>query len=230
MAWTDQVRSTQRQNCEYVLPPICSSAKRPVGRSELEGGAHSRKDSNATTSGTAAPTPSTTPAEVKGATAEFGPSPELDTIPSWLVLPSLRDPRASRKFNPSESVGGKLDIIRLLCLLRRGHLSPRALRQYLSHIEDDRLSEAINQLIEGINLIFFIADSNDADILRVWVAKGGNIDAYLHPSIVPLIAFVILLGQKKREDTTLLVKTLVSLGADTSVIPRKLLIPFPDEE
>jgi len=67
-------------------------------------------------------------------------------------------------------------------------------------------------------------------ILRTWVASGANVNGYLHPSMVPLLAFAILLGQKKNEDTTLLVKTLVSLGADTSVIPRKLLVPFPDED
>ena len=148
------------------------------------------------------------------------------------MLPTLQDPRSSRKFSPSESVGGKFDVIHLLHVLQHGRLTPRALKQYLSHIEDTRLSEAINQLVVGINPILFIAHSNNSDILRLWVEKGGGVNAYLYPSMVPLIAFVILLGQKTREDTTLLVKTLVSLGADTSGIPRKLLIdlPFPDED
>lgn len=88
----------------------------------------------------------------------------------------------------------------------------------------------INEPVEGVTPIFYIADTNNADVLRTWVGKGGNVNAYLHPSMIPLLAFVILIGHKKNEDTTLLIRTLVSLGADTSVIPRKLLIPFPDEE
>ncbi|KAK5658636.1 hypothetical protein OQA88_2029 [Cercophora sp. LCS_1] len=104
------------------------------------------------------------------------------------------------------------------------------MKQYLSHVDGKRLLEHINQDIQGIPPIFYVADSNNPGLIRTWVASGGNINAYLHPSMIPLVAFVILMGAKKDQDTTLLIKTLVPLGADTSATPRKLLIPFPDEE
>jgi hypothetical protein len=104
------------------------------------------------------------------------------------------------------------------------------LQQYLSHVEDDIILNQINQEVEGVPPIFYIANSNDMDILRTWVGKGGNVNARLHSSMIPLLAFAILLAERKRTDTTLLVKTLVSLGSDTSVIPRTLLAPFPTEE
>jgi len=115
-------------------------------------------------------------------------------------------------------------------VLQKGHLSNKALEQYLSHVKDDVLLQKINEEVEGVPPIFYVVDSNNADVLRTWAGKGGNINAVIRPSMIPLLVFAILLAQKTKVDTTDLIRTLVSTGADISVIPKSLLVPFPDEE
>ena len=123
--------------------------------------------------------------------SQAGETPEVEGLPAWLVLPNIGQ-KIPRKFNPRESAGGKLDIRRLIQVLQSGQLSNGTLQKYFSHVDDDYLHKQINEDIEGIPAIFYVANSNDANILRTWISKGGNANAILRPSMSLLHLSVLL--------------------------------------
>jgi hypothetical protein len=109
-------------------------------------------------------------------------------------------------------------------------MSSKSLQEYFSYAGHDRIREQINQDVAGVPAIFYVVQCNNPGMARIWVAHGGNVNAWLRSPPIPLLAFAVILSAKIETDTTSLVSTLVSLGADASVIPQSLLAPFPDTQ
>lgn len=90
---------------------------------------------------------------------------------------------------------------------------------YLNLYRRGTLPQQIDLKIDNIPSIFFAVATNDEAIVRVWVARGGDVHAVHEPSGIPLLAFAILNSVEIDADTTSMAATLLSLGASPDVIP-----------
>ena len=103
------------------------------------------------------------------------------------------------------------------------------MRDYLSHYRQfhlDDLSRMLNGHVDGIPAFFYIAETRNHTLVRVWAGFGGDINTTYGPARVPLLAYAIAIGTSFARDTTMVVKTLLSLGASAGVIPRAFFIPL----
>ncbi|KAH8808795.1 P-loop containing nucleoside triphosphate hydrolase protein [Xylogone sp. PMI_703] len=91
---------------------------------------------------------------------------------------------------------------------------------------DSAVKGHINDEVAGFPSIFFAVATNNEWIIRKWVSYGGNVNAVHVASKVPLLAFAIMHSEYLQTDTTLTVATLLSLGADPSVIPAGFYTPY----
>lgn len=122
-------------------------------------------------------------------------------------------------------VDDPLDMERLVASIQAGETCKRISR-YLTSKDKKNIRELINNDIAGYPSIFYIADKNDASLLRLWVKHGADVNATAGRPRMPLLVFVILRGGSFRCDTTELVCTLLSLGALPNVIPKAFYSPF----
>ena len=72
--------------------------------------------------------------------------------------------------------------------------------------------------------IFYAVGTNNQDIVRTWVKYGGNVNAVESRTGLLLLVFVIINAGIIEADTTPAVLSLLSLGADVSVLSRSLYI------
>ncbi|KAI0196354.1 P-loop containing nucleoside triphosphate hydrolase protein [Astrocystis sublimbata] len=94
--------------------------------------------------------------------------------------------------------------------------------QYLAYYHKDdkqQLANDINGDVQGFPAIFYVVAANDAELIRRWVQYGGDLNATHGASGMPLIAFIILRGDRPRLQSTEILRELLSLGASPFVIP-----------
>ena len=105
-------------------------------------------------------------------------------------------------------------------------------KTYLGHYNYSNpqlVSRTINDTIEGIPAMFYvIAANNDANI-RLFAKIGGDVNATYGTPPIPLLAFAIINGKISEQDTTAVVATLLSLGADGFAIPKPFYCPFDED-
>lgn len=114
----------------------------------------------------------------------------------------------------------------------------QSVENYLQYYDSDTVKRNLSHNLGEFPSIFFAAASNNDLILRTWVTHGGDVNAFHEKSQVPLLAFAIMNDESCPEDTTLIVATLLSLGADPGVIPSAFYSPYcndlpdngPDDE
>jgi dynein-related subfamily AAA family protein len=104
--------------------------------------------------------------------------------------------------------------------------SLQTVQNYLSYYGEKTVRKHVNSTVDGFPAMFFVVATNNPTILRTWVAYGGDVAAIYEGSKVPLLAFAIILSETIQTDTTLLVTTLLSLGASSLVIPRAFYMPY----
>ncbi|KAF2669830.1 P-loop containing nucleoside triphosphate hydrolase protein [Microthyrium microscopicum] len=97
---------------------------------------------------------------------------------------------------------------------------------YLDRYSREKVSYQINDEIEGFPLMFYIVESNNERLLRHCVSKSGNPEAVHVPSQIPLLVFAIVNSHNVEGDKTLLVATLLSLGASPNVLPSAFYTPY----
>jgi Cdc48 subfamily AAA family protein len=118
--------------------------------------------------------------------------------------------------------------------------SLQTVQDYLSYYDENTVRKNVNGEVDGFPAMFFVVATNNPAIFRTWVAYGGDVDVITiyKGSNVPLLAFAIIQNEIIQTDTTLLVATLLSLGASPQVIPRAFYTPYcqdlpengPDDE
>ncbi|KAK3377599.1 ATPase, aaa-2 [Podospora didyma] len=110
-------------------------------------------------------------------------------------------------------------------------LSLERIHRYLdyhahSH-SNSSLTREVKTTIEGFPGIFYVVERNDTNLLRYFVRCGGNIQSvYAGDPAVPLLGFVIANAETIQKDTSLMVTTLLSMGASASCIPNAFYQPF----
>lgn len=151
---------------------------------------------------------------------------------TWdFVLPTLISsygyPWQSYSLSESEYHVGNTSIIEeLAATLKHGTLSE--VESMMVKCQAD-ISPRINNCVEGFPAIFYAVQSNDAHIVRLFVAHGAKVSALHEPSGTPLLAFAIVHSQFLSTDTTNMVSTLLSLGASHDVIPTAFYQSFCED-
>lgn len=100
------------------------------------------------------------------------------------------------------------------------------IQSYLNDYDSNFIKKAINGEVQGYPAIFYIVARNDEAMLRAWVSYGGDVRAVHKASKTPLLAFAIAHGETIQGDMTLVVATLLGLGATSEVIPAEFYTPY----
>jgi hypothetical protein len=102
-------------------------------------------------------------------------------------------------------------------------------KTYLERFDPKTVSQTINDDVAGFPAMFYVVATNDEQILRLWLRYGGNPRAIHKPSGVPLLAFAVVNGMNMHANTTLIVATLLSVGASPDVIPKAFYSPYLED-
>lgn len=148
----------------------------------------------------------------------------LSGVGQNLVLPIL-EAAGPLRFSPQEGAAQPFSITRLTWALQN-NLIHGSLLAYFSFYQRPQIASAINQEVDNIPAIFYAVATNNDQIVRTWIEYGGNPDAVEPGLRLPLLAFAIMYADTIGQDTTAVVMTLLSLGADASVIPKAFYCPF----
>ena len=100
------------------------------------------------------------------------------------------------------------------------------IRNYLERYDRETVRRSINDEVDGFPAMFYVVESNNVTLLRLWVDYGGNPEVTHAPSKVPLLAFAITNGERIQTDTTLITSSLLSLGASPHTIPSAFYVPY----
>jgi hypothetical protein len=95
-----------------------------------------------------------------------------------------------------------------------------------SHPNPNTVKSRINDPVDGFPAMFYAVATNNPWIIRVLVKYGGNVNAVYGSPPFPLLAFAIVNSKTMEYETTSSVATLLSLGANASVIPNAFYTPF----
>jgi hypothetical protein len=151
---------------------------------------------------------------------------ELSTeiIKDNFQLPSVEIPVTEPPFSPEEGRCLPFSLLRLVSAIGKG-LEPVHLQHYLLFYDEEIVRKGLDDSVSGIPSIFYAVATNNENIVRTWANYGANVDATEPQTGIPLLAFAILRTKASNEDTTPMIMTLLSLGADASVIPAVLYSP-----
>jgi hypothetical protein len=95
-----------------------------------------------------------------------------------------------------------------------------------SHPNANTVRGKINNPVQGFHPMFYVVASNNERIIRLFAKYGGNMNAVYGNPPFPLLAFAIINSKTIEYETTSSVAMLLSLGADSSVIPKPFYSPF----
>jgi hypothetical protein len=151
------------------------------------------------------------------------------------ILPEIPPPLT---LTPGVGEGQEgFDLAALVGAMQHG-ASLQMIQTNLGYYEKGTVKRNINGTVEGFPAMFFAVATNNEQIIRTWIAYGGDVTAVHEASKVPLLAFAIIHSDTIQADTTLVVATLLSLGACPQVIPAAFYTPYcrdlpdngPDDE
>ncbi|KAF1996576.1 P-loop containing nucleoside triphosphate hydrolase protein [Amniculicola lignicola CBS 123094] len=108
----------------------------------------------------------------------------------------------------------------------QGGMSFQKIHSYLGYYDTTMVTRRINEEIQGVPSMFFVVASNNEMLLRLCVGYGGDVNATYGPRKIPLIGFAVINSDIIQNDTTLIVATLLSLGAKCTTIPKAFYSPF----
>ncbi|KAN0070517.1 P-loop containing nucleoside triphosphate hydrolase protein [Elaphomyces granulatus] len=161
-------------------------------------------------------------------------STEEDESEWDFILPSVPPPS---NLTPGMGLLDAFSLHDIVGAMQHG-ASLQTVQNYLGYYDENIVRKNINGTVCGFPAMFFVVATNNPAILQTWVTYGGDVAAIYEGSKVPLLAFAIIQSEIIQMDTTLLVATLLSLGASPQVIPRAFYAPYcqdlpedgPDDE
>lgn len=119
----------------------------------------------------------------------------------------------------------------LLGAIQQG-MSHEEVKTYLSHYNQSNplaVSRAFSDTVDGIPVMFYIVAANNDATLRLFAELKGDVNATYGSPPIPLLAFAIMNSKISEKDTTAIVATLLSLGADASAIPKPFYSPYDED-
>lgn len=158
---------------------------------------------------------------------ETSASDQEDDAEGWdFVLPRVPPPKALVNGGKDES--GQFFLHELIGAIQHGESCDRV-RNYLAYYNPDTVRAEINATVGGFPAIFYVAETRNPELIRLWCKYGGDINATASRGLckdVPLLAYAITLGGSFRNDTTDLVATLLSLGSNPAALPQAFYFPL----
>ncbi|KAK2608062.1 hypothetical protein N8I77_006697 [Diaporthe amygdali] len=166
---------------------------------------------------TASPTPS----------SETSTSDSEDDPVEWnFTLPRVPAPEILT--NGGEDGSGNFFLNELVGAIQEGESCERV-RNYLAFYDTDAVRAQINTAVEGFPAVFYVTETRNAELIRLWCKYGGDVNMTASSGLskgVPLLAYAVALGGSFRKDTTDLVATLLSVGANPKVLPMAFYFPL----
>ncbi|KAH8896376.1 P-loop containing nucleoside triphosphate hydrolase protein [Thozetella sp. PMI_491] len=153
--------------------------------------------------------------------------PPLDGLKWDFVLPVVALDGDEPDFRYDEGRSRPFSTRRLVSSIQSG-LSLGQLQHYLSFFSGAVIRRAINEVVLGYPAIFYAVATNDAKMVRKLAESGADVNSTDTARKIPLVAFAILLGHSGLE-TTEMVLTLLSLGAEALRIPPVFFSPYLED-
>ncbi|KAI0161903.1 P-loop containing nucleoside triphosphate hydrolase protein [Hypoxylon sp. FL1284] len=171
----------------------------------------------------------TEPEPIAPEPVDESPKPAVDNLQQYASLPRFSPPEKSLT-QASHSADG-VSIEGIIGAVQNGYSANDLydLLSYLKKRDGAKLREGLNSEIGGFPAIFFIVETNDADLIRLWINFGGNPNATHGPRNFPLLIFAILRGIDSRLRATRTIETLLRLGASPHVVPAMYYEPFDSD-
>lgn len=142
------------------------------------------------------------------------------------VMPQLVAPE--NLTNGGEDGSGNFVLAEVAGAIQDGESAARV-QNYLAFYSDSVIQANINGYVADIPAIFYVVQSRDLAMIRLWAKYGGDVNATatFAPLVgVPLLAFAAGLGGSPQNDATEIFTTLLSLGARPCSIPRAFFSPY----
>jgi hypothetical protein len=157
--------------------------------------------------------------------AESDSEAEHETDADWdFSLPRLA---AHQDFQPGGVDGTKgFSMSDIISAVQYG-ASCDQVQEYLAHHSYPNprtVRNRINDLVKGIPAMFFVTSTNDPWLIRLFAKYGGDVNSQYRKT--PLLAFAIINSQTIDRETSASVATLLSFGADATVIPKAFYRPL----
>ncbi|KAL2076228.1 hypothetical protein VTL71DRAFT_1171 [Oculimacula yallundae] len=156
--------------------------------------------------------------------AEIEEPQEPVKVPEWdFILPEIPPPISLAPGVGEGNQGFSLED--LVGAIQHG-TDIRVVTEYLAYYDSDVVKKQLSSTLAGFPSIFFAVGTNNETLIRLWIAFGADVSAVHEESGVPLLAFAIMNSEYLDTDTTLMVSTLLSLGAAPEDIPASFYTPF----
>jgi len=143
-------------------------------------------------------------------------------------LPKILFTNTGTPFDPKEGRSRNFSLDRLTWAVQDG-LSATDGREYLAYFQRSEVSAVINRQVAGVPSVFYAVETNNEALIRTWVEYGADVNALEPGTGLPLLAFAILNSTQHDGGSMLVLRILLSNGADVTVIPSYLLEPIHPE-
>ncbi|KAK8851225.1 P-loop containing nucleoside triphosphate hydrolase protein [Apiospora arundinis] len=119
----------------------------------------------------------------------------------------------------------------LVGAIQGGEVVERIRNYLVYHRRGDgsELKRKINEPLEGFPAFFYVVETRNPEMIRLWARHGGDVNATYGTLRVPLLGYAIAIGGSFQDDTRAAVATLLSLGASADVIPRAFYDPLEQD-
>ncbi|KAI0179498.1 P-loop containing nucleoside triphosphate hydrolase protein [Hypoxylon sp. FL1284] len=114
----------------------------------------------------------------------------------------------------------------ILGAIQHGLTNADGVRTYLGYYDEETLKMCLNDEVDGFPAMFYIVSTNDVDLIREWVRRGGDPNATWGPDALPLVAFSVLRGGRTLRQSAKTLATLLRFGAHSWVIPKAFYDPY----
>jgi hypothetical protein len=108
-------------------------------------------------------------------------------------------------------------------------LNVARLQHYLSFFSSATIQRGVDEVVNGYPAMFYMVATNDERMVRIWAEAGANVNCCDSIRQMPVLAFAIMMTEAAGEETTKVVVTLLSLGAEISCIPSVYFSPYLDD-
>ena len=143
-------------------------------------------------------------------------------------LPRIELDASEPEFSVDEGLTQGISTRRLVSALQGG-MKRGKLQHYLSFFSEVLVIQHMNVAVAGFPAFFYAVETNDEKIVRAWATNGGDVNCVDGTYGIPLLGFAIMIADSLGTHTTAIITTLLSLGADISVMPRVLFTPCLDD-
>ena len=137
-----------------------------------------------------------------------------------ILLPKVKAPQSTD--NEFEFPGRFPFSVNLLAWALQQNFSLTKIRLYLEAYSSEIIEGNLSLLVDQYPPTFYAVERNEAAAVRLLIEHGQNPNTRSISEDMPVLAFAIIHARNEVVNTTEVVKTLLGLGADPTVIPEDM--------